>query len=113
MLMSSAFGTLMRPQRQSSNCTEVSEEGSYSFPASSDSLALLLAQPSAPAVTDSEQDPEVQQPGTRPPRCSSRPPFSNQPEERKGLREDTRGAHSQRVLVVLRAEAPGAAGLST
>ena len=87
--------------------------GQLLFSASSDSPDLLLAQPSAPAVTDSEQAPEVQQPGTRPPRCSSRPPFSNQPEGRKGLREDTRGAHSQRVLVVLRAEAPGAAGTST
>ena len=37
-----------------------------------------------------------------------------QPKERKGLREDTRGADAaQRVLVVLRAEAPGAAGRST
>ena len=52
----------------------------------------LLAQASAPAVTDSVQAPEVQQPGTRPPKCSSRPPFSNQPKGRKELREDTRGA---------------------
>ena len=37
-----------------------------------------------------------------------------QPKERKGLRENTRGADAaQRVLVVLRAEAPGAAGRST
>ena len=62
--------------------------------ASSDSppLRLLTAQPSAPAVTDSVQAPEVQQPGTRLPRCSSRPPFRAQPKGRKGLREDTRGA---------------------
>ena len=51
-----------------------------------------LAQASATAVTDSVQAPEVHQPGTRPPKCSSRPPFSNQPKGRKELREDTRGA---------------------
>ena len=55
-----------------------------------------LAQASAPAVTDSVQAPEVQQPGTRPPKCSSRPPFSNQPKGRKELREDTRGADGHR-----------------
>lgn len=71
--------------------------GSYSFaallpPPSSYSTLLLSVQPSAPALTDSVRAPEVQQPGTRPPRCSSRPPFSAQPKGRKGLREDTRGA---------------------
>ena len=53
--------------------------------------SLLSVQPSAPAVTDSVQAPEVQQPEARPPRCSSRPPLSIQPKGRKGLREDTRG----------------------
>ena len=67
--------------------------GSYSFASpNSDSPLQLSVQPSAPAVTHSVQAPEVQQPGTRPPRCSSRPPSSAQPKGRKGLREDTRGA---------------------
>ena len=48
-----------------------------------------VAAPSAPAVTDPVQAPEVQQPGTRPPRCSSRPPFSALPKGRTGLREDS------------------------
>ena len=90
--------------------------GSYSFapllPPRSYSTLLLSVQPSAPAVTDSVQAPEVQQPGTRPPRCSSRQTSSQR--DAKGSAR-ARGAltPSQRVLAVLRAEAPGAAGRST
>ena len=73
-------------------CTSYQLQGSYSFAASSDSLPLLRSQPAAPAVTDSVLAPEVQQPGTRLPRCSSKPPFSAQPKGHQGLREDTRGA---------------------
>ena len=73
-------------------CTSYQLQGSYSFAASSDSLPPRRSQPAAPAVTDSVQAPEVQQPEARPPRCSSRPPLSIQPKGRKGLREDTSGA---------------------
>ena len=87
--------------------------GSYTFASPISDFPLQLSvQPSAPAVTHSVQAPEVQQPGTRPPRCSSRQPCSQR--DTKGSAR-TPGAltQSQRVLVVLRAEAPGAAGLST
>ena len=56
-------------------------------------------QPSAPAVPDSVQGPEVPQPGTRPPRCSSRRPFRPSPKThivpqgRKGLDAHAAGPH--------------------
>ena len=86
----------------------------YSFPASSDSPQLLPSeQPSALAVTDSVQGPEVLHPGTRTPRRSSRRPFSTQPNGRKGLHEDTRGADAvaagPRRASVKRQELPGGA----